>query len=51
MSALFGVGSDREKDDLAAQELDQLETVEELRQLAAEDLAAEFGTDVSEWLV
>lgn len=50
MSAFFGVGSDREKDDLAEQEKDHL-TAAELRQLAAEDLAAEFGTDVSEWLV
>ena len=27
------------------------ESYAELRQRAAEDLAAEFGTDVSEWLV
>ena len=51
MTAFFGVGSPREADDLAAQEADQIESAADARQRAAEDLAEEFGTDVSEWLV
>lgn len=67
MSGFFGSDSKREADDIAAQEADQLEAEESedwfryhrigaeiaatLRYRAAEELAAEFGTDVSEWLV
>ena len=52
MTAFFGTGSPREADDLAAQEADQYaESPAELRLRAAEELAAEFGTDVSEWLI
>lgn len=51
MTAFFGIGSHREADDLAAQEADARQRAEEIKQRAAEILAEEFGTDVSEWLV